>query len=49
VSLHQEGGQREDIKNYILSFVHNDREMRRWREEDKELVITMLSERAGGM
>jgi len=49
VSLHQEGGQREDIKNYIHSFVHKDRAMRRWREEDRELVITTLSERAGGM
>jgi hypothetical protein len=49
VSLHQEGGQREDIKSYIRSFVHKDRAMRRWREEDRELVITTLSDRAGGM
>ena len=49
VSLHEEGGQREDIKSYIHSFVHKDREMRRWREEDRELVITTLSKRAGGM
>ena len=49
VSLHQEDGQREDIKNYILSFVHKDRAMRRWREEDRELVIRTLSGRAGGM
>jgi hypothetical protein len=49
VSLHEEGGQREDIKNYVQSFVHKDREMRRWREEDRNLVITTLIERAGGM
>jgi hypothetical protein len=49
VSLHEEYGQWEDIKNYIRSFVHKDRVMQRWREEDRELVITMLSERAGGM
>jgi len=49
VSLHDEGGQREDIQSYVRSFVHKDREMRRWREEDRELVIATLSERAGGM
>jgi NACHT domain-containing protein len=49
VSLHEEGGQREDIQSYVRSFVHKDREMRRWRAEDRELVITTLSERAGGM
>ena len=49
VSLHEEVGQREDINNYLRSFVQTDRAMRRWKEEDKELVINMLSERAGGM
>jgi hypothetical protein len=49
VSLHEEGGQMEDIMSYVHSFVHKDRVMRRWREEDKKLVITTLSERAGGM
>jgi hypothetical protein len=49
VSLHEEVGQREDINNYILSFVHSNKTMRRWRDEDKELVINTLSERAGGM
>ena len=49
VSLHEEGGQREDISNYVRSFVQKDRSMRRWREEDRELVITILSERANGM
>ena len=49
VSLHEESGQKEDIKNYIRSFVNSDRAMRRWREEDKEFVINTLSERAQGM
>jgi hypothetical protein len=49
VSLHEEGGQRADIRSYVQSFVHKDRAMRRWREEDRNLVITILSERAGGM
>jgi hypothetical protein len=49
VSLHEEGGQRDDIKSYVNSFVNKDRTMRRWREEDRNLVITTLIERAGGM
>ena len=49
VSLHDEIGQREDIRRYLDSFVHTDRAMRRWKEEDKQLVINTLSERAGGM
>ena len=49
VSLHDEGGQREDIMNYVRSFVYNDKSMRRWRAEDKELVISTLSERVDGM
>ena len=49
VSLHDESGQKEDISNYITSSVHSDRRMGRWREEDKELVITTLSEMADGM
>jgi hypothetical protein len=49
VSLHNETGQQEDIVNYVSSFVHSDRRMRRWREEDKDLVIKRLSEKADGM
>ncbi|KAH9985052.1 hypothetical protein BJV74DRAFT_580313 [Russula compacta] len=49
VSLHEESGQREDINSYVRSFVEKDRSMRRWREEDRELVIATLSERANGM
>jgi hypothetical protein len=49
VSLHEEVGQRKDIDSYVRSFVQSDRAMRRWRAEDKELVISVLSERANGM
>ena len=49
VSVHEESGQRKDINKYVRSFVHSDRAMRQWREEDKELVVNTLSERAGGM
>jgi hypothetical protein len=49
VSLHEEGGQRQDIDRYIRCFVQTDDAMRRWRVEDKELVINVLSERANGM
>ena len=49
VSLHEEVGQRRDIDSYVRSFVQSDRAMRRWRAEDKELVISVLSERANGM
>ena len=49
VSLHEEVGQRGDIDSYVRSFVQSDRAMRRWRAEDKELAIEVLSERANGM
>jgi hypothetical protein len=49
VSLHEESGQIEDINSFVRSFVINDRSMRRWRAEDKDLVIRVLSERAQGM
>jgi hypothetical protein len=49
VSLHDESGQREDIANFIASFVRSNRRMKRWREEDKNLVIKTLSEKVEGM
>ena len=49
VSLHDETGQQEDIAKYVASFVRSDQRMRRWREQDKDLVIKTLSEKAGGM
>ena len=51
ISLHGESGQQQDITDYIGSVVHSDsvREIRRWRDADKDLVIKTLSERADGM
>jgi hypothetical protein len=49
VSLHNQSGQKKDIVDYVSSVVHSDKKMRRWREEDRELVIETLSERADGM
>ena len=51
VSLHDQSGQKEDIADYVRSVVYSKSEqiMRRWRTEDKELVIKSLSERADGM
>jgi hypothetical protein len=49
ISLHDEGGQQQDIIDYIRSVIHSDPKTRRWRAEDKELVIDVLSEKANGM
>jgi hypothetical protein len=49
IALHEESGQREDINNYVRAFVYTDRAMRRWKEEDKELVINTLSGLSSGM
>jgi hypothetical protein len=51
VSLHDQSGQKKDIVEYVKSVVYSSSEpiMRRWRTDDKELVIEMLSERADGM
>ena len=48
VSLHDESGQQEDIANYVASFVRSNQRIQRWREEDKDLVIKTLSEKADG-
>ena len=49
VSLHGEDEQKEDIANYIKWFINSDPKTRKWRKEDKELVIEKLSKRADGM
>ena len=51
VSLHDQTGQKEDIVEYIKSVVYSNSEpnMRRWKPQDKELVIQVLSDRADGM
>ena len=49
VSLQDQEGQNQDICDYIKSVVYSDAKMGRWREEDKELVIKTLTEKAGAM
>ena len=49
VSLNDQAGHKEDIANYISSEVGIIANDKRWREDDKELVIKTLSEKADGM
>ena len=49
VLLQNESGQKQDILGYIKGTVHTDRKMRKWRAEDKQLVIDTLSSKADGM
>jgi hypothetical protein len=51
VSIHDKLGQKKDIEDYIRAVVHADSDtaMGRWREQDKDLVIETLTERANGM
>ena len=52
VSLHEQSGQKEDIVDYIRSVVYSDSEetmMKRWRAEEKKMVVETLSEKADGM
>ncbi|KAI0261300.1 hypothetical protein BGY98DRAFT_1104476, partial [Russula aff. rugulosa BPL654] len=51
VSLHDETGQKEDIADYVRSIVYSDSDtnMKRWKKDDKEIVVKTLSERADGM
>ena len=48
VSLHDKRGQKDDIIEFVSTVVQSDMKMQRW-DEDRKLVIEMLSERAGGM
>ena len=49
VSLHDESGQKKDIVDFVDSVVYSDKNMRRWREEDKQLVVKTLSDKADSM
>ena len=49
LSLHDQSGQKKDINDFVCSVVNSDRNIRRWRDEDKRMVIETLSERADGM
>jgi len=49
ISLHDQSGQNEDIIDFVSSVVSSDKNMRRWRDEDRISVVESLSARAGGM
>jgi hypothetical protein len=49
VTLHDESGQKQDIADYVTSFVHSNERMQRWPEADKDLVIKVLLKKADGM
>jgi hypothetical protein len=49
VSLHDEGGQKRDIEDYIKSVIYTHPKNRRWKAEHKRLVIDVLTEKADGM
>ena len=51
VSLHDESGQKKDIIDYVNSVVFSDSEtvMKKWRDDDKKMVVESLSEKADGM
>jgi len=49
ISLHDQSGQKKDIVDFVRAIVYSDQNMRRWRDEDKQLVIETLSKKADGM
>jgi hypothetical protein len=49
VSLHDESGQKQDINDYVTSVVRSDVRMKRWRDDEKTMVIDKLTEKADGM
>ena len=49
VSLHDESGQQKYISDYVSNVVYSDRNMRKWREDQKALVIKNVTENADGM
>ena len=51
ISIHDQNGQKKDIEDYIRAVVYADSDtaMGRWRNQDKELVIKTLTDKADGM
>lgn len=49
ICLHLEDGQKRDLIDYVSSIVYSDKEMKKWQEDDKSLVIQVLSDRADGV
>ena len=48
VSIHDEGGQKRDIEDYIKSVI-NTRTTVRWKEEHRKLAIDVLVNKSNGM
>ena len=49
ISLHDESGQKQDIIEYITSVVRSDERMKKWRNNDKAMVIEKLTAKVDGM
>ena len=49
LSLHNQDGQREDILYYIISVVDQIAAKKKWRPDDRQMVIDALSNKADGM
>ena len=49
VSLHDEIGQKQDIIDYLTCIVRSDERMKRWRDDDRTMVIEKLTAKADGM
>ncbi|KAF8261185.1 hypothetical protein EI94DRAFT_1810667 [Lactarius quietus] len=49
LSLHDQPGQKRDITEYVNAVVQSDVKMKRWREDDRKLIIDTLSGKADGM
>ena len=49
ISLHDENGQQRDIVHYVTSVVYSDKKMKKWRDDDKNMIIDKLTEKADGM
>ncbi len=49
VSLHDEGGQKKDIEDYIKSVIHRLPKHKRWRAKHKQLVMDVLTKKSNGM
>jgi hypothetical protein len=48
VSLHNENGQQDDIRDYLTNIVYSDKIMKKWQDIEKKLVVNELSKKANG-
>ena len=49
ISLHDESGQKQDIIDYVTDVVRSDERMKKWRNNDKTMVIEKLTAKVDGM